>query len=109
MAASAFSKQFNDRLKRGKYTRWAAELGEDQLEALLWGIGEYNVRLAASPTISDDQTSIIVPCRNGYQAARMKVGLHTISRVVRRENINQKDVARAVVEASQKAMMGIII
>jgi len=36
-----FSEDFRQKLQIGKYTRWAAELTDDQLEAALWAIGEY--------------------------------------------------------------------
>lgn len=39
-----FSDEFRERLKRGKYSRWATDLTEDQLEALLWAVGEFGVR-----------------------------------------------------------------
>ena len=39
-----FSPEYRKRLKYGKYTRWAVDLTEDQLEALFWAIGEYGYR-----------------------------------------------------------------
>jgi hypothetical protein len=38
------TEEFHDRLKLGKYTRWAAHLTDDQLEGLLWALGEYGCR-----------------------------------------------------------------
>jgi hypothetical protein len=32
------------RLNLGKYTRWAAELSEDEMYALLWLLGEFGIR-----------------------------------------------------------------
>lgn len=39
-----FSDEVRQRLRLGKYSRWAAGLTEDQLEALLWMIGEFGYR-----------------------------------------------------------------
>jgi hypothetical protein len=39
-----FSDQTRERLRLGKYTRWAANLSEAQVEALLWMIGEFGSR-----------------------------------------------------------------
>ena len=39
-----FSVEFRRRLQFGKYTKWAIDLTEDQMEALLWAVGEYGCR-----------------------------------------------------------------
>jgi hypothetical protein len=39
-----FSPEFCERLRLGKYSRWAVNLTEAQLEAILWMIGEYGYR-----------------------------------------------------------------
>lgn len=39
-----FSDEFRERLRLGKYSRWAVNLTEDQLEAILWMVGEYGYR-----------------------------------------------------------------
>jgi hypothetical protein len=39
-----FSEEFRQRLKLGKYTRWAVDLTEQQLEPVLWMVGEYGYR-----------------------------------------------------------------
>jgi hypothetical protein len=39
-----FSKQFRERIAKYKYARWAVDLTEDDLEALLWAVGEYGIR-----------------------------------------------------------------
>jgi hypothetical protein len=39
-----FSTEFRERLRLGKYSRWAVNLTEPQLEAILWMIGEYGYR-----------------------------------------------------------------
>jgi hypothetical protein len=39
-----FSDQFREKLGTYKYARWAKDLTEDQLEAVLWAVGEYGMR-----------------------------------------------------------------
>jgi hypothetical protein len=39
-----FSEDFRRRLILGKYRRWAVDLTEDQLEVILWMVGEYGCR-----------------------------------------------------------------
>ena len=39
-----FSDSFRERLRLGKYSRWAVDLTEAQLEAVLWMVGEYGYR-----------------------------------------------------------------
>src|ERR1700722_14195562 len=39
-----FSSDARDRLRLGKYTRWAVNLTEAQLEAVLWMVGEFSYR-----------------------------------------------------------------
>ncbi len=43
-----FSEEFRARLRTGKYSRWAVDLTEEQLELVLWRVGEYAFR---APTI----------------------------------------------------------
>jgi hypothetical protein len=39
-----FSTEFRKKLQGGKYTHWAADLKEEQLEALFWAVGELGGR-----------------------------------------------------------------
>jgi hypothetical protein len=39
-----FSDSFRERLRLGKYSRWAVDLTEAHLEAVLWMVGEYAYR-----------------------------------------------------------------
>lgn len=39
-----FSPEFRERLRLGKYSRWAMNLTEAQLEAVIWMVGEYGFR-----------------------------------------------------------------
>jgi F420-dependent methylenetetrahydromethanopterin dehydrogenase len=38
------SEEFRVGRRTGKYNRWAAELTDDQLEAVIWAVGEYGCR-----------------------------------------------------------------
>jgi hypothetical protein len=40
----AFNDAFRQGIALGKYTRWAVDLTEEQLEAVLWAVGEYGIR-----------------------------------------------------------------
>lgn len=44
MSKPAFSDELRERLEHGKYTRWAKNLTEDEIQGLLWMIGEYGLR-----------------------------------------------------------------
>ncbi len=44
MPTGMFSDEFRERLRIGKYSRWAVDLTEQQLEAVIWMIGEYGSR-----------------------------------------------------------------
>jgi len=39
-----FPEPFREKLGKDKYARWATDLTEDHLEALLWAVGEYGDR-----------------------------------------------------------------
>jgi len=39
-----FLEEFRKSLARGKYTKWAKDLTEDEFKALLWAVGEYGYR-----------------------------------------------------------------
>lgn len=42
-----FSSDFRERLQLGKYSRWAVNLTEAELEAIIWMIGEFGYRVAS--------------------------------------------------------------
>jgi len=39
-----FTPEFRDQLRLGKYSRWASNLTEAQLEVIIWMIGEFGYR-----------------------------------------------------------------
>ena len=39
-----FSMEFREKIRFGKYSRWAVDLTEEQLPALFWAVGEYGYR-----------------------------------------------------------------
>ena len=49
-----FSDETREHLRVGKYTRWAVDLNEAQLEAILWMIGEFGYRAShVLPLLTD--------------------------------------------------------
>ena len=52
-----FTPNFRERLKLGKYTSWACDLGEDQLAAVLWLVGEYGCRASMFKELLDRSVS----------------------------------------------------
>ncbi len=44
LGVSIFSEEFRQHLVRGKYTNWARDITDNQLEFLLWQVGEFGYR-----------------------------------------------------------------
>jgi hypothetical protein len=65
-----FSDQFRRRLSLGKYTRWASDLSEQELEAVLWAIGEYGVRAGEILACLDRHRDEFPPA-HGFPRARL--------------------------------------
>ena len=68
-----FSPEFRRKLQLGKYTKWAIDLTEAQLEALLWAVGEYGYRASDPLEVLDRYATKDPPY------ARYMVGLKTIA------------------------------
>jgi hypothetical protein len=70
-----FSEEFRERLRLGKYSRWAVNLTEAELEAIIWMIGEYGYR-----------ASYILPLLTAHWrqegAGRAALALESLFRVV---------------------------
>ena len=99
MASSAFSLEYNAKLALGKYTRWAVDLPEDTLQALLWMVGEFGLRaerfvkppLEEIPDIHIHSDSVI--------NARTREALRTIAAIVHGERIDVEEVRRRIMNA----------
>jgi hypothetical protein len=88
-----FSKEFRQELQIGKYTKWAVDLSEDDLQALFWMIGEFGTREPFSEVLeildkykqeASDQVAF----------ARAVEGLKTIAQMVQGERLDVEE-ARA--------------
>jgi hypothetical protein len=73
--AMMFSDQFRERLRLGKYSRWAVNLTEAELEAVLWMVGEFGYRAF--------HVLPLLATHWGHEAAgRAALGLESLFRVV---------------------------
>ena len=95
------SDSFHDRLITGKYTRWAATLSEDDMEALLWLIGEYGCRAFLIRDLFEEQERTVFGQHDGF--ARLKVALETIFRMVQGERLDVEEVRQRMRDAVAKA------
>jgi len=68
------SEEFRERLRHGKYTDWAAELTDDQLQAVLWAVGEYGVRARVPLEVLNQHSP-----RDPISHARAVLALETLS------------------------------
>jgi len=73
----AFSTEFQERLATGKYTKWAVDLTEDQLNVVLWAAGEFGRRGLELPSCIDPHTGRFDP-----SDARARVGLELLAATV---------------------------
>jgi hypothetical protein len=79
-----------ERLRFGKYTRWAIALSEEELDGLLWAIGEYGYR--------DSQ---ILPVLEAHEPKdipfiRAALGLKVIAEFCENRRINREEVSARV-------------
>jgi hypothetical protein len=95
----AFSDALRDRLARGKYSRWAKDLTEESVEALIWAIGEYASRQNSDVLFPDQPPRIPHFTDDPVADARMRVGLTCITRIYRGEPLVWETVNQAIREA----------
>jgi hypothetical protein len=74
-----FSEEFRRRLALGKYTRWAVNLTEDQLEVILWMVGEFGCRAPRVLKLLKSQRDEVGWKSVGFSRARL--ALETLCRV----------------------------
>ena len=75
-----FTDELRHRLKLGKYTRWAADLTDEQLEAVLWMVGEYAYRADLVLQLLQDNRGM--SAWNQERFGRALVALQTLFRIV---------------------------
>jgi hypothetical protein len=75
-----FSDEFRQRLASGKYTRWAVNLTEPQLAAVLWMVGEYGYR--APVVLKPLKRHRDEVAWNDVAFARARLALETLFRMV---------------------------
>lgn len=92
MSAPFFSEGFRQRLKLGKYTRWASNLSEAHLEALLWMLGEFGCRSPGLIELLDKHAEDIT--HGGL--IRGRVALESISRIVNGERFDVNEAKRRI-------------
>jgi hypothetical protein len=99
MTKKAFSEGFNVQLSGGKYTKWAVDMSEDTLRALLWMVGEYGIRVNAlkEPTSIDepDYLHLIEASEN----VRAKEALRIIALIVHGNNISYNEALDGIVRS----------
>ena len=94
-----FSDALRERLAQGKYSRWAKDLTEETVEALIWAIGEYASRQDGDWLFPDQPLRIPHFTDDPVADARMRMGLACITRIYRGESLVQESVSQAVREA----------
>jgi hypothetical protein len=82
-----FSPEFRKKLF-AKYTSWAIDLTEDQLEALFWALGEYGYRA------SDPLEVLRRYATKDQSFARYMVGLETIAEFTAGKTTNLESLIR---------------
>jgi hypothetical protein len=92
-----FSDDFRKRLELGKYTRWAVNLTEPHLEALLWMVGEFGCRAPVVLRLLEKHQDEFTHQDELY--ARAKVALQSIFRTVAGERLDVDEVIQRVGEA----------
>jgi hypothetical protein len=70
-----FSPEFRERLRLGKYSRWAVNLSANQLGAIIWMVGEYGYR-------ADDVLPLLTGLWSKEGSGRAVLALEALFRVV---------------------------
>jgi hypothetical protein len=81
MAWQVFSEETRKTMRLGASTRWAADLTADDLQAIIWMVGEFGRRASHVLAALDQQWSESPP-QDPVAAARAKLALEGLFRVV---------------------------
>jgi uncharacterized protein (TIGR02996 family) len=90
-----FSDEFRNRLKIGKYSKWAVDLSEAHMEALLWMVGEYGVRAWIILDLLERHKGEVF---DEVMFARAKLALEMMERVVYGKRMDLDELTRSVRE-----------
>jgi hypothetical protein len=96
-----FSDEFKNRLKGGKYSRWAVDLTKAHMEALLWMVGEYGCRAGIILDLLNEHKDEVW---DGVMFARAKLALEMMERLVGGERMDLDELRRRVLEAVDQVM-----
>lgn len=89
-----FSDSFRQNLATGKYTKWAENLTEPHLEALLWMVGEYGYRAPLILKLLERHRDEVSLEDVGF--ARAKLALETIFLIVGGRRLDVDEARRRV-------------
>ena len=92
---------FNEKIRLGKYTRWAKGMTEDQLEGLLWAVGEFGCRASIPLEVLSKH-----PVDDVFAHARAVTGLKIIADFARGEFITRDEVRHVMREALGRVESG---
>ena len=90
---AAFTEEFRRKIALGKYTGWAADLTEDQLEAVLWAVGEYGRRSQWVLECLDRHADEFYPA---YGLPRARLGLELLAAMSDRHRFTLEQVIERV-------------
>jgi len=96
--ASAFSKEYRERLSEDAHTAWAQGLDERNLGILLWMVGEYGIRVNSSS--GPDGADYPPPSfdADSYITKPMRAALRLIARIERGEPMTTAEASRLIAE-----------
>lgn len=88
-----FREEFRKQLALGKYTKWASELTEDELAAVLWAVGEYGFRAPPVLECLDRHADEFLP---GHGFPRARLALDLVHQMVQSKRYSLDDVIAQV-------------
>lgn len=101
-----FSDSLRGRLAIGKYTRWASDLDEESMVALLWAIGEFAWRKEIILEVLEHYRSTIDSENdvNSMPFLRALTGIKTIADIEDGQRMHVDEVCKRIREAIEHLM-----
>ena len=87
------TRDFLRSLSLGKYTRWAEDLNEAELEAVLWAVGEFACRSGRLMELLERHEAELPP---GFASERARWALGVLARVYAGERLTVGDLREDV-------------